>query len=77
MLAWTIYVSFLGAAALMLAPRDDARAARLIALLAASAGFGIALAGAFQATPGELKTIVKVPWIRSLGIEYYLAADGI
>ena len=77
MLAWTIYVSFLGAAALMLAPRDDARAARLIALLAASAGFAIALAGAFQATPGELKTIVKLPWIRSLGIEYYLAADGI
>ena len=77
MLAWTIYVSFLGAAALMLAPRDDARAARLIALLAASAGLGIALAGAIQATPGELKTIVKVPWVRSLGIEYYLAADGI
>jgi NADH-quinone oxidoreductase subunit M len=77
MLAWTIYVSFLGAAALMLAPRDDARAPRLIALLAAGAGFGIALAGAFQAAPGELKTIVRIPWIPSLGIDYYLAADGI
>ncbi len=77
MLAWTIYVSFLGAAALMLAPRDNARVARLIALLAAGAGLGIALAGAFQARPGELKTIVKTPWLPSLGIEYHLAADGI
>jgi NADH-quinone oxidoreductase subunit M len=77
MLAWTIYVSFLGAAALMLVPRDNTRAPRLIALLAAGAGLGIALAGAFQAVPGELKTIVKLPWIPSLGIQYHLAADGI
>jgi NADH-quinone oxidoreductase subunit M len=77
MLAWTIYISFLGAAALMLIPERSARAARGVALLTAALGFAIALAGTLQAGSGALRTIVKVPWIPSLGIEYHLAADGI
>jgi NADH-quinone oxidoreductase subunit M len=77
MLAWTIYISFLGAAALMLIPERSARAARTVALLTAVFGFGIALAGTLQAGSGALHTIVRVPWIPSLGIEYHLAADGI
>src|SRR5205814_1983316 len=39
MLAWTIYLSFTGLLALMLLPRANARAARIVALLAAGAGF--------------------------------------
>ncbi|HTY88425.1 MAG TPA: NADH-quinone oxidoreductase subunit M [Candidatus Acidoferrum sp.] len=78
MLAWTIYISFIGVLVLMLLPREAARAARIIALLTAVAGCGVALAGALQQTnPGEAATIVKVPWIPSLGANYYLAADGI
>jgi NADH-quinone oxidoreductase subunit M len=77
MLAWTIYISFLGAAGLMLLPKGNARAARALALLTAVLGLLIALAGALEANPGSLRTIVKVPWIPALGIEYHLAADGI
>ncbi|HTV05708.1 MAG TPA: NADH-quinone oxidoreductase subunit M [Acidobacteriaceae bacterium] len=77
MLAWTIYISFLGAAGLMLAPRVNARAARLIALLTAVAGFAISVIGVCRYTPGTLVTVTRVPWIPSLGIEYHLAADGI
>ena len=77
MLAWTIYISFLGAAGLMLLPKGNARAARSLALLTAVLGFLIALAGTLGAKPGSLQTIVKVPWIPALGIEYHLAADGI
>ena len=77
MLAWTIYISFLGAAALLLLPKGNARAARAVALLAAVLGFIIALAGTLHANPGSLQTIVKVPWVPALGIEYHLAADGI
>jgi NADH-quinone oxidoreductase subunit M len=77
MLAWTIYISFLGAAGLMLLPKGNARAARMLALLTAVLGFIIALAGALAASPGSLHTIAKVPWIPALGIEYHLAADGI
>jgi NADH-quinone oxidoreductase subunit M len=77
MLAWTIYISFLGAAGLMLLPKGNARAARMLALLTAVLGFIIALAATLGVRPGSLQTIVKVPWITALGIEYHLAADGI
>jgi len=74
---WTIYSSFVGALCLLMLPRDDARGARVVALLTASFGFVCALAGALQGIPGQLQTFTRVPWIPSLGIEYYLAADGI
>jgi NADH-quinone oxidoreductase subunit M len=62
----------------MLLPRDNARAARIVALLTAIAGCVVAFAGAIQqANPGEVTTIVRVPWIPSIGANYYLAADGI
>ena len=77
MLAWTIYLSFLGAAVLMVLPRGQARAARQIALLMAILGFLIALAGTLKAKPGSLQTITQVPWVPALGLEYHLAADGI
>jgi NADH-quinone oxidoreductase subunit M len=77
MLAWTIYVSFLGMGVLMLLPRGDAHRARAVALLTAVAGFAVALAGALSLDPGKVNVIARGPWIPSLGIEYYLAADGI
>src|SRR5438067_5417455 len=78
MLAWTIYISFIGVAILMLLPNGNAHAARTVALLTALLGFGCALIGTFQ-TKGasEIEIITKVPWIPSLGIAYHLAADGI
>jgi NADH-quinone oxidoreductase subunit M len=77
MLAWTIYVSMLGAGALMLLPAEDVRRARAVALFAAAAGLVLALAGAMQLDPARLTTITRVAWIPLLGIEYYLAADGV
>ncbi|MBT9329870.1 complex I subunit 4 family protein [Paracidobacterium acidisoli] len=77
MLAWTIYISFLGAAAVMAVPRENARPARWIALLCALAGFGITLAAAMQYRAGELMTVADARWIPQLGIEYHLAIDGI
>jgi NADH-quinone oxidoreductase subunit M len=77
MLAWTIYISFLGAAGLLLLPKGGVAATRILALLTAIAGFAIALSVFLHHRTGELITITRVPWIPSLGIEYRLAADGI
>ena len=78
MLAWTIYITFFGVLVLMLLPRDNARAARIVALLTAIAGCVVAFVGAIQqANPGEVTTITKIDWIPSIGASYYLAADGI
>jgi NADH-quinone oxidoreductase subunit M len=76
MLAWTIYISFLGVVALMLLPAANAREARVVALGTALASLCVALIGTIGAGPG-IVTITKVPWIPSLGISYHLAADGI
>ncbi|MBE0543787.1 MAG: NADH-quinone oxidoreductase subunit M [Verrucomicrobia bacterium] len=77
MLAWTIYISFLGVLVLMLLPKGNASAARKVAMLTAVAGFVVALAGFVQHQPGETVTVANVAWIPSLGINFHLAADGI
>ncbi len=77
MLAWTIYISFIGVAVLMLLPKGDARSARLVALLTAGLGLGCGVGGLLAAKGGEMQTIVKAPWLPSLGLEFHLAADGI
>ena len=76
MLAWTIYISFLGVAVLTLLPRGNAPAARILALLTALAGFTIALLGTLEAGP-DFNTLCDVAWVPALGIRYQLAADGI
>ena len=77
MLAWTIYISFLGAAAMLLLPARAASAARCLALFTATAGFGIALSAFLHHRTGQLFTVANISWIPVLGISYHLAADGI
>ena len=77
MLAWTIYISFLGALILLLLPKSSTTLARVLALVFAAAGSAVAFTAFLQHRSGELFTIVRVPWIPNLGIEYHLAADGI
>ena len=75
MIAWTIYVTFGGAFLLLFLPNI---LARWMALIASVAGFGVSLAAFFETTDnGTFQTIVRLPWIRGLGFEYHLAADGI
>jgi NADH-quinone oxidoreductase subunit M len=81
MLAWTIYISFLGVLVLMLLPREAARAARIVALVTAVLGCAVALLGAIsqarQTSVGDVTEIVNVHWIPVIGARYFLAADGI
>ncbi len=78
MLAWTVYISFLGVALLMLLPREEVRLARAAALLSAVIGLIIALAGAMQYQPDAgVVNVAQESWIPSLGIQYHLAVDGI
>jgi len=76
MLAWTIYISFLGVLVLLL-PKVSVQTARVIAMLAAMGGLAVTVAGFLQQNTGVIVTVVRIPWIPSLGIEYHLATDGI
>ena len=77
MLAWTIYISFIGVLALMLLPKGNAALARKVALLFALLGLGVGIAAFTQFKAGDIVTVSETPWIPSLGINYHLAADGI
>ena len=76
MIAWTIYLTFAGAIAALLLPRW---LARWIALATSLGGFVLGLAAFFArgADFGRSATIVRVPWVPALGMNYHLAADGI
>jgi NADH-quinone oxidoreductase subunit M len=78
MLAWTIYLSFLGMAVLMCLPKDRLSLARWTALVTALLGLGCGLAGAlsFDSSAG-VRSLVDVPWIPALGVNYHIAVDGI
>src|SRR5256714_10589173 len=75
MIAWTIYVTFGGALLLLFLPHV---LARWMALVTSLTGFAISLEAFFSnAENTTFKTIIQLPWIRGLGFEYHLAADGI
>ena len=77
-LPFAIYVSFLGAALALLAGTRSARAARSVALGTAIAGAALAAQAALSFEPASgLQTLVRTPWIPSLGITYHLAVDGV
>ncbi len=78
LLPYSIYLSFAGALLALVVGQRSAAAARVVALLTALAAWGVALVAAFGFKPApELVTLVNVPWIPQLGINYHLAADGI
>lgn len=77
MLAWTIYISFLGALALFLLPSRRAAWARILALATTIITFAITLTAFIQHRTGEMFTVTNYPWIPSLGIQFSLKADGI
>jgi NADH-quinone oxidoreductase subunit M len=77
MIAWTIYIAFAGVVLLLFLPRAFSR---WLALLTTVAGFAISLIALFQ-TPivdlAKFTTIVRIPWVAALGMNYHLAVDGI
>jgi NADH-quinone oxidoreductase subunit M len=76
MIAWSIYVTMGGAVFALFLPR---RSARWIALLTSAVSLVIS-AGAFfchDIASAPLTTIVQLPWVPSLRMNYHLAADGV
>ena len=77
MIAWTIYLTFGSAVLALLLPRAFAR---WIALLATITGLAVG-AVVFVDMPvtdlAHFTTIVRVPWIPALGMNYHLALDGV
>ena len=77
MIAWTIYLTFTGGVLLLMLPRTFAR---WIALLTTLAGLVLGIVAFFRMPIADLAhftTIVSVPWVSPLGMNYHLAIDGV
>lgn len=81
MLAWTIYLSFLGMLGVLLLPGKRGDWIRALALATALATLAVGVTGLINYSDrigaGPIWELVRLPWIPSLGITYHLAADGI
>src|SRR6267378_1356374 len=77
MIAWTIYLTFGGGVLVLVLPRAFAR---WVALFATTAGLALGTV-VFVGTPiadlAHFTTIVRVPWVPALGMNYHLALDGV
>jgi NADH-quinone oxidoreductase subunit M len=78
MLAWTIYISFIGAAFVALVPGEKLVLARATALATALLSFAVTVIAIAQGqATATLKDVIDVPWISAIGARFHLAADGI
>ena len=80
MLGWTVYISFLSALGCFLTPSKRPDLSRRLALIGTLIPALIALACAVAYGPVDGNPVVDITkwnWIPTLGISYYLAADGI
>src|SRR5216117_2649315 len=77
MIAWTIYITFGGAALSLFLPRALARWMALLTTIAGLVLGVIVFVGTPIADLAQFATIVRVPWVPALGMNYHLAIDGI
>ena len=77
MIAWTIYLTFVGAALVLLLSRAFARWIALLTTIAGLALGMIVFVGTSIPNLAHFTTIVRVPWVPALGMNYHLALDGV
>src|SRR5258708_3491300 len=77
MIAWTIYLTFGGGVLVLVLPRAFARWVALFATIAGLALGTIVFVGTPIADMAHFTTIVRVPWVPALGVNYDLALDGV
>jgi NADH-quinone oxidoreductase subunit M len=77
MIAWTIYITFCGAIIALLLPRNFSRWIAFVTTLAALAVTLVTFAQTPIVDLAKFSTIVRVPWVPGLGMNFHLAVDGI
>jgi NADH-quinone oxidoreductase subunit M len=74
----TIWISLAGAAVTVVMGRERAQVARVLGLASSLLGLAAAVAGAIQiGVTSDVTTLVRVPWVPALGIDFHLAVDGV
>jgi NADH-quinone oxidoreductase subunit M len=77
-MTWTLWISLAGALLAWWVGQGSAVRARWLALAAAVGGLVAGVVGTLQVgVQPELTTLLRVPWIRALGVDFHLAVDGV
>ncbi len=78
-LSWIIFTPMIGVLLLLFIGKNHKNAIRTVALLTAIANFilSLILVFNFDGSTAEYQFMEKIPWIKSLGIQYFVAVDGI
>ena len=78
-LSLLLAIPVIGAAVLVLLPREKFKALFSCALLFSGLAFlwSLAILHRFDASKGEMQLVERVPWMRFYGIEYLVGIDGI
>lgn len=78
MLTWIVFLPLLGVLGCSLLPKDKGHLARWIALVVTAADLALAvlMVARFDAA-GGMQFVEKVPWVPQVGIDYFMAVDGI
>ncbi|HAM35907.1 MAG TPA: oxidoreductase [Elusimicrobia bacterium] len=79
MLSLITFLPLFGALAILALPKERTRAIQAVAL--ASSGLSLALCVAllffFSRTSPDMQFVEKLPWIPSIGVQYFLGVDGL
>src|SRR5207302_544538 len=78
-LSLILFTPMIGAALLLLVPKENANAIRWIANIVALVGFVLSVPLWFWFNPSaaDFQFIERAPWIPSVGAEYFLGVDGL
>jgi NADH-quinone oxidoreductase subunit M len=79
-LTWITFIPLIGMAAILLTPKRSVGAIKAISLVAT--GIPLILAtyvyfGLFDTSVGGMQLVESVPWISSIGANYYIGVDGL
>ena len=78
LLSITLFTPLVGLLVLLFIPSSNGRAIKLVANLAALAGFLVSLPLVFQFNPSkDFQFVERAPWIPSIGANYHLGIDGL
>lgn len=79
LISWILAVPLIGAVLLILVDKEKVNAIRWITLMVTLIDFAISLVLFFKFNPAEagVQFVERIPWIKSLGVGYYVGIDGI
>lgn len=79
LLSWTTFIPLIGAMLVLFMPGSNPRGIKRLALIASLGALATSLMALlkFDAASSELQLVQFYPWIKAIGVSYYVGVDGL